>query len=241
VKQARIAGRTLAAAHALAVACACSRPPAREAVEPVALEALAAPDTALATGTDAATAPDANLPGASDVPPATGPDATPPSAAPAKGGLWVVDAAGKPVGLVVQRGHPGVTQGGGLDVLRDGVLVYAPQAGLFFGLAMASGKVIAPRLGVADTSCGEPVVAGYYTEGELVSGQGYAFVYDGKWFRVKDFVKSQLVPCGGTVSDGPDPKCAPHSGSCRGFPVVPASPPLPAVFPAPMAFAWLPP
>jgi hypothetical protein len=218
---------------------ACSRPAATDAVEPMTVDAATAPDATVLAAADAAPS---DLYATADASPdtATGADtAIPITSAPAKGGLWVVDASGKPVAMLVQRGHPGVSQGGGLDVLRDGVLVYAPQAGLFFGLAMASGKVIAPRLGIADTSCSEPVVAGYYTEGDLTSGMGYAFVYEGKWYKIKDFVKSQLVPCGGTVSDGPDPKCSPHNGSCRGFPVVSVNAGLPASFPAPLAFAWL--
>ena len=39
--------------------------------------------------------------------------------------------------------------------LRDGALVYAPKAGVFFGLQMSTGKVLAPRLGVTDTSCSD--------------------------------------------------------------------------------------
>ena len=186
-----------------------------------------------ATG-DAATLPEPAADGA-----ATDSAPPPPATAPAFGGLWVVDANGVPIGVLVQRGHPGLTQGGGIDLLRDGVLVYAPKAAIFFGLQMSSGRVVSPRLGVADTSCEEPVVAGYYTEGDAISGQGYAFVYANKWYRIKDFKATQLVSCGGTVPDGPAPKCAPHTGSCRGFPVQAIAPGLPVEFAAPLAFAWL--
>lgn len=157
----------------------------------------------------------------------------------AYGGLWVVDSAGQPIGVLVQRGHPSLSSGSGTDILRDGVLVFSPQTGLFFGVQLSTGKVINPRLGVKDQGCGEPVVAGYYTEGDAVSGPPYAFVYNGFWYRVEQYQPLALVTCGGTVADGIDGKCAPHSGSCRGFPVKQISVGLPLQFPAPMQVAWV--
>ena len=139
----------------------------------------------------------------------------------------------------MQRGHAALGTGGTPDVLRDGAIVYSPKAGVFFGLQMSTGKVITPRLGVSDASCATPVVAGYYADGDSTSGYGYAFVYNGAWYRVADGQPLQLVACGGTVAEGVDPKCSQHSGSCRGFGVQPFLPPLPVTFPAPMAFAWL--
>lgn len=155
------------------------------------------------------------------------------------GGLWVVDASGKPVGVLLQRGHSTLSAGGPVDVLRDGALVYSPQFGITFGVQMSTGNVINPRLGVVDTSCAEPITAGYYTDGDPVSGQGYAFVYNGSWYRVDDYQPLQLVACGGTVQDGAPGKCSPHSGSCRGFPVkkMPSAPPL--QFAGPLQFSWV--
>lgn len=154
------------------------------------------------------------------------------------GGLWVVDSTGAPVGVLVQRGHPTLSLGSGVDILRDGALVYSPAAGLFFGVQMSSGAVINPRLGVADASCSEPVVAGYYTDGNAISGQGYAFVFNGKWYRIEAYQPLQLVTCGGTVADGVPGKCAPHSGTCRGFPVKAIAPKLPLEFKGPLKFSW---
>lgn len=225
---------------ALAALGACTRVAPGEALEPVTVD-VGAPDV-LAPGPADAT-PGTTLDTAGSGPDGTdaSPDAAlaPNRAAPAVGGLWVVDANGVPIGVLVQRGHPGLTQGGGIDLLRDGVLVYSPKAALFFGLQMSSGRVLSPRLGVADTSCEEPVVAGYYTEGDAISGQGYAFVYASKWYRIADFKATQLVTCGGTVPDGPAPKCAPHNGSCRGFPIKSIAPGLPVEFAPPLAFSWL--
>ncbi len=168
-------------------------------------------------------------------------DATagPPGSVAALGGLWVVDANAKPVGVLIQRGHTAFSVGGAVDVLRDGALVYSPQFGIFFGVQMSSGKVVNPRLGVADTTCDAPVTAGYYTEGDAISGQGLAFVYNGVWYRVEDYKPLQLVACGGTVPEGAPGKCAPHSGSCRGFAVKQMAAAPPVQFAAPLQFAWL--
>ena len=205
---------------------ACARPAVTDAVEPV---TVGGDDVATGLGGDDAIG--------------TGVDAesldVAVSSANVGGGLWVVDAAGQPVGVLVGRGHPSLSAAGTLDVLRDGVVVYSPKAGVFFGLQMSSGKVIAPRIGVSDTTCSGVAVAGYYGEGDFISGQGYAFVYQATWYRIDAYKPVQLVTCGGTVADGVDAKCAPHAGTCRGFPVTSFSPPLPTLFPAPLAFSWL--
>lgn len=209
---------------------ACARRPATAGVEPIALDASGA-------GADASSSAEDTTPATKDATSAAD-VATVPSA-PIVGGLWVVDAAGQPIGVLVQRGHAALSTGGQPDVMRDGAVVYSPKAGLFFGLQMSTGKVITPRLGVGDASCATPVVAGYYSDGDFTSGYGYAFVYNGGWYRVQDGQPLQLVACGGTVAEGVDPKCTQHSGSCRGFPVSSILPPLPSSFPAPLAFSWL--
>jgi hypothetical protein len=199
---------------------ACTRPaPAPLHVEP--LTVVDAPDAAAPAGVDAVV--DAG-----------------PAASGTAGGLWVVDALGAPIGVLVQRGHPAVAGTGSsqVDLLRDGVLVYAPKPGVFFGLQMSTGKVLAPRLGLKDTSCSEPAVAGYYTDDTFVSGKGYAFVFAKKWWKIKDYTQLSLVSCGGTVQDGADGVCQVHSGSCRGFPVQKLDTSLPVQFAGPLGFAW---
>ncbi len=158
-------------------------------------------------------------------------------------GLRVVASDGSLVGVLVARGHG--HQGAGTapagapaDPLRDGVLVYHPVARVFFGVAMASGKVIAPRLGIAGADCLTPNVAGYYTDGPEVSGFDYAFVWKGKWWRIQGGEPLALVGCAGVGTGGEKPNCVPHTGSCRGFPVEPASLGLPAAFSAPLRFDW---
>lgn len=207
---------------------ACSRAPVSDAVEPV---TVVADDSAAGVGDPDATS-------ATDSDTVSEPDVT---VAPGNvgGGLWVVDAAGQPIGVLVGRGHPSLSAAGTLDVLRDGVIVYSPKAGVFFGLQMSSGKVISPRLGVTDTTCSGVAVAGYYADGDYISGQSYAFVYLDTWYRIQAYKPASLVSCGGTVADGVDGKCAPHAGTCRGFPVQAFAPPLPTTFPAPLAFSWL--
>lgn len=233
LRQVYVAERT-AARHWLVfflalLACACSRAPTTDAVEPV---TVGTADAAVGVGeSDAKASADVDAGDATD------------AAAPVAnvgGGLWVVDAAGLPIGVVVGRGHPSLSAAGTLDVLRDGVVVYSPKAGVFVSLQMSTGKVIAPRIGVSDTTCTGVAVAGYYAGGdEPISGQAYAFVYQNQWYRIAAYQPAQLVTCGGTVPDGVDGKCAPHAGTCRGFPVETFAPPLPTVFPAPMAFSWL--
>jgi hypothetical protein len=209
----------------LALGTACSRQ-TPDAVEPVELDAAVEPQ------------PDVIAPPA-DVVVQPGADTT--GTVPALGGLWVVDAQGQPVGVLVQRGHPSVSTGGQVDLLRDGAVVYSPKAGVFFGLQMSTGQVIAPRLGVSDSACDQPLVAGYYTDEAFVSGFGYAFVYRNAWYQVQGGQPVQLVSCAGTVADGVGAKCAPHSGSCRGFPVDAwgNKPAPPTSFPAPLGFSWL--
>jgi len=152
------------------------------------------------------------------------------------GGLWVIDAKGKAVGLLVQRGHPHQGQVSSSNILRDGVLVWSPAAGLFFGVEMVSGKVLVPRLGVADGACNLPLVAGYYTAGPEKSGMNYAFAWRGAWYRVQPGAALKLVSCSGITKEGVEPLCVLHSGSCRGFPVSKVSTPLPQSFAAPLRF-----
>lgn len=203
------------------VAAACSRPSTTPlSVEPVTV--IDSPDASTTTGGADATT-DTGTPGGTTT-----------------GGLWVVDALGAPVGVLVQRGHPAIAGTGSsqVDLLRDGALVYAPKAGVFFGVQMSTGKVLAPRLGLSDASCSEPVVAGYYTDDTFVSGKGYAFVFAKKWWRIKDYAQLAFVACGGTVQDGADGVCQVHSGSCRGFPVQKMEATLPVQFAGPLGFAW---
>ncbi len=219
--------RWLAAMAIAVVSGACSRPAATNAVEPVTVagddSAVGVGDQDAAGGTDAADQPDAAV-GLANV----------------GGGLWVVDAAGQPVGVLVGRGFPSLASAGAPDALRDTALVYSPAAGVFFAVQMSSGRVIAPRIGVTDATCQGIAVAGYYlTTDGAISGQGYAFVYLGTWYRIQAYKPAALVTCGGTVQGGIDGVCSPHPGSCVGFPVDTFSPPLPTVFPAPMAFSWL--
>ncbi|MSQ81614.1 MAG: hypothetical protein EXR77_01690 [Myxococcales bacterium] len=157
----------------------------------------------------------------------------------AVGGLWVTDAEGKAVGVMVQRGHATLSIGATVDVLRDGALVWSPQYGIFFGVQMSTGQVIHPRLGVTDSSCAEPITAGYYTDGDAISGQSFAFVYNGSWYRIEDYKPLQLVACGGTVPDGAPGKCSPHNGSCRGFGVKKMLTGPPLQFAAPLQFSWV--
>ena len=155
------------------------------------------------------------------------------------GGIWVVDAAGDPVGVLVQRGHPHQGQANGVDPLRDGVLVYAPAADLFFGVEMVSGKVLVPRLGVADGACNIPLVAGYYTAGEDVAGMRYGFAWRGLWYRIVDGAPLKLVSCAGVTKQGAEPLCVLHSGSCRGFPVSKVAVSLAQSFAGPLTFKWV--
>lgn len=216
---------------ALFLAAACSRPVATSAVEPVSLGG--GDDAAIGVGADDAV----DVQAAADAEVSKDVVANPGAAV--TGGLWVMDGNGDPVGIVVSRGHPSLSAAGTIDFLRDGVLLYSPKTGLFFGVQMSTGKIIAPRLGVTDTTCSAIAVAGYYGDGDFISGQNYAFVYLKQWYKISSYKPASFVSCGGTVSDGADPKCAPHAGSCRGFPVETISPALPTLFSAPMAFSWV--
>lgn len=212
----------------------CGRAPVAQTVEPIELDAQAQPveDGKQAPAQDGATGADGANPTDAAVMDVV-------LTAAAVGGLWIVDANGDAVGVLVQRGHADLSTAMTTDLLRDGALVYSPKAGVFFGIQMSTGKVIAPRLGVGDGTCNEVVTAGYYTDDSYVSGQSYAFVYKEQWYKIKDYQPMIFVPCGGTVTNGPDPKCSPHNGSCRGFAVKQTDLPMPAIFPAPLSFAWL--
>ncbi len=226
------AAATIAVAGAIAymglALAGCSRDPAA-AVEPLPVDAPVEP-----TADAPVNAPeDGSLPGAGDA------DATVGGRGAGPGGLWVVDATNDPIGVLIQRGHPWVGEGLGVDPLLDGALVYAPGAGLFFAVALATGEVLAPRVAVKDSDCQLPAVAGYYADGDEESGRDMAFVFAGKWFRIKAGEGLQLVPCQGITKPGAGGICVKHSGSCRGFPVEKIAVDLPTSFAAPMRFAWL--
>lgn len=219
-----------------ALAWGCSKE--AEMVEPLAVDPGFDAERPLADGTTTArgqdsvskdasrrSAKDGGLPGGGSVGPG--------------GGIWVVDATGDAVGALVQRGHPHQGPSDSVDVLRDGVLIYAPGADLFFGVEMVSGKILVPRLGVADGACNVPLVAGYYTDGADLAGMRYGFAWRGMWYRIDDGAPLKLVSCAGVTKQGVEPKCVLHTGSCRGFPVSKVSVPLPLSFTGPLAFKWI--
>lgn len=221
----------LCAVTAFAIGCARSE---REAVEPIAVTDGTArvgdlADETVAAGDDAAQ---------NDAQTATD-SASRGGAGSVAGGLWVVDASGLVVGWLVQRGHPFQAQDGKADILRDGVLVYSASEKVFFGVEMTTGKVLVPRLGIADPQCSKPSVAGYYAAGDQISGMDYAFAYNASWWRVRSGQKTELVQCAGVTKQGATPTCVLHSGTCRGFPVEPLpSPKLPTSFKPPLRFSF---
>lgn len=213
---------------------ACGRAALGDAAEPVVVPVADLDEPAFEPDTAGAGEVDAGAPAAGAGDAATG--------APG-GGLRVLSADGALVGVLIGRGHPfQATAGaaaGATDVLRDSVMVYHPGARLFFGVAMASGAVLSPRLGIADNECKTPVVAGYYTDGPEISGYDMAFVWAGAWWRIRGGEPLQLVGCAGMATGGANAKCVPHSGSCRGFPVEKIGQALPTSFAAPLRFDWL--
>jgi len=223
-----VAALALCAAACLALG-ACGKAADGGAGSPV---AVSEPDAGADASSVTGAAEDALARGAGDV--ADPNDVAGPQAG---GGLWVVDANGGAVGVLVSRGHP-YTQN---DPLQDAVTVFSPKGDLFFSLRMSSGKVIVPKMGVSDGACGQVVVAGNYPNLDgVLSGVQVGVAFKGDWYRVKPGEPLSLVPCAGTTSEGDDPKCVPHSGSCRGFPVekLPDGI-LPASFPAPLKVVFV--
>lgn len=239
-----VVARVMALTIMLLMTCACGRS-ARQAAEPIAVsDGNQQQQDAPVPGDDSApedSAPEDSTPEDSTPEDAdkAAPGDTGAGGASQGGGLWVVDAAGAPVGWLVQRGHPFQAQDGQVDILRDGVLVYAPSEQVFFGIEMTSAKILVPRLGISDPQCTKPSVAGYYAQGDQISGMAYAFTYNGKWWRIQGGQPTALVQCAGVTKQGATPTCVLHSGTCRGFPVeVLPSPKLPVAFKAPLHFAF---
>ncbi|MEY3015061.1 MAG: hypothetical protein RIT45_3796 [Pseudomonadota bacterium] len=233
VRRIRGATRALLLALLCAGAAACGRAPA-ESADPVEVSAADDIPSGEVAESDQTSPPDDTAPPETVSPTNDGAG----TGGAGGGGLRVVDGNGELVGILVSRGHSLQGQQGA-DPLRDGVLVYHPGARLFFGVAMVSGKVLVPRLGIADPKCDQPLVAGYYADGPEVAGFDYGFAWRGTWWRIKGGEPLALVGCSGVVTGGETPKCVPHNGSCRGFPVesMPATG-LPQSFSAPLHFDW---
>src|SRR5690606_9164289 len=111
-----------------------------------------------------------------------GPGDTGPGATPSSGALWVEDADGVPVGVLVRRGGDDAIAG---RAVYDAVMVFHPDSGLFFEATMADGVVRQPAATFfTGASCDTPVGVGSGGCAECRSGYGLAFRHDGAWWRV---------------------------------------------------------
>ncbi|MCC6620098.1 MAG: hypothetical protein IT385_02515 [Deltaproteobacteria bacterium] len=202
---------------------ACNDKPGPEAVDPA--------DDGTTTAPDAPT---------DDAPPA---DAPPTDARrdgqgadPDPSGLWVEDADGTSVGLLVRRGSDDQIAD---RAIYDIVTVFHPPSGLFFEITMSDGKVRYPQnTFFSGYDCGEPMGVAVGACTECKAGYGAGFLHAGGWWRLRGGTTFETMAPGSLYKGGLSTECIAHGTSnAKGFAVqrvVDDAPPL--TFAPPLRF-----
>jgi len=208
---------------AFLLVCACS-----DKVDPALVEpADGTTDSALPT--DAPTGP-------TTAPDTTAPDTHEGGGNPNASGIWVEDANGASVGMLVRRGSDDQVAG---RTIYDIVTVYHPVSGLFFEITMTDGTVRLPQnTYFQDANCTTPMGIGIGTCQDCKSGYGTGFLHKGKWYRVVGGVDYSQMGPDGLMKGGLSTECVAHgTGTAKGYPVQAVSgdqPPF--TFAAPLRF-----
>lgn len=190
----------------------------------------------------------ADLPDNGDLEDLFGPDLDPeevtdtarpdvPLGATPSGGLWVFDAAGTPVGLLVRRGSDDATAG---RAIYDFVTVYHPESDLFFEITMTDGAVrLPPNTFFAGFSCDTPVGIGVGACTECRAAHSLGFLHGGRWWRLRDGAAFQTMGPGSVMKGGLATECVAHgTANAKLFPVDAVSGTTPPTsFSAPLRFA----
>lgn len=134
-------------------------------------------------------------------------------------GIWVEDADGVSVGMLVRRGSDDQIAS---RAIYDIVTVYHPVSGLFFEITMSDGIVRLPQnTFFEDGNCNTPMGIGIGTCQDCKAGYGYGFMHGGKWWRVVGGSTWQTMGPNGIQKGGLTTDCIAHgTGNAKGFPVV---------------------
>lgn len=185
----------------------------------VQVDGTAEPDTtATPDGTVDTTTADTR-PGASDV-----------------SGIWVEDANGVGVGLLVRRGSDDATAS---RAIYDFVTVFEPVSGLFFEVTMTDAVVRYPPNTFFDGfSCDAPVGIGVGPCSECRSAWNLGFLHAGRWYKMRGGATFETRSPGSVLKGGISSECVAHgTASAKVFVVdrVELNAP-PAGFAAPLRF-----
>ncbi len=191
--------------------------------------------------TDAPTA-DIPIDSTTDAPP-TQPDAPPDTSRPdtqpgtdTPSGLWVEDAAGVPVGLLVRRGSDDSIAS---RAIYDFVTVYHPASDLFFEVTMSDAVVrLPPNTFFQGFGCDTPVGIGIGACTECKSAYSLGFLHGNRWWRVRGGVPFATMGPGSVVKGGIATECVGHgTANAKLFPVDQATGTTPPTsFAAPLRF-----
>jgi hypothetical protein len=195
---------------------------------PVRVEPADGTDSADLFGPDLEAEVDEELPG---------PRPDVPLGATPSGGLWVFDAAGSPVGLLVRRGSDDTTAG---RAIYDFVTVYHPEADLFFEVTMSDGVVrLPPNTFFAGFSCDTPVGIGVGACTECRAAHALGFLHGGRWWRLRAGAELEVMGPGSVMKGGLATECVAHGTSnAKLFPVDAATGRTPPTsFSPPLRFA----
>jgi len=170
---------------------------------------------------------------------ATAPDTTAPDTRPGASdvsGIWVDDANGVPVGLLVRRGSDDPTAS---RAIYDFVTVFDPVSGLFFELTMTDGVVRYPANTFFDGfSCDIPIGIGVGTCSDCRSAWNLGFLHKGRWYKMRGGAAWETRGPGSVLKGGTATECVAHgTASAKVFVVDPVetnAPPL--TFAAPLRF-----
>lgn len=208
---------------------ACADKPGPAAVEPGDATATATDASPTGTTTADTTSPTASADGGT-------PDRPLPSGNPNASGIWVQDADGNPVGLLVRRGSDDQIAS---RTIYDIVTVFHPQSGLFFEITMSDAVVRYPQnTFFRGFDCQEPIGIGIGSCTDCKSGFGTAFLHNGKWYKVRGGVTWDTMGPDALFKGGMNADCIAHGTSnAKGYPVVQVETNAPPTsFTAPLEF-----
>jgi len=175
----------------------------------------------------------------STLPPDAAPDSTPSDLRPgtdSPSGLWVEDAAGVPVGLLVRRGSDDSVAS---RAIYDFVTVYHPASDLFFEVTMSDAIVrLPPNTFFRGFGCDTPVGIGIGSCSDCKSAYSLGFLHGNRWWRVRGGVPFATMGPGSVMKGGLAVECVAHgTANAKLFPVDQATGTTPpTAFAAPLRF-----
>ena len=155
---------------------------------------------------DGTTAPDAT-----STPDGTVSDTTPADTRPGTSdvsGIWVEDANGVGVGLLVRRGSDDATAS---RAIYDFVTVFEPVSGLFFEVTMTDAVVRYPPNTFFDGySCDAPVGIGIGPCADCRSAWNLGFRHADKWYKMRGGATFETRSPGSVLKGGISSECVAH-------------------------------